>query len=78
MNLKTIFASMDKTSNNCAYNPQQNDITEGMNRIILNMVHSMRFLKNVKLIFWVDAILCDVYMKNMCQSNSIETVNIMF
>jgi hypothetical protein len=28
------------------------------------MVHSMMFFKNVKLIFWDDAVLCAVYIKN--------------
>jgi len=35
------------------------------------MVHSMMFFKNVKLMFWADAILCAVYIKNRCPSNAI-------
>ena len=29
------------------------------------------FLKNVKLMFWVDVVLCVVYIKNMCLYNAI-------
>ena len=46
------------------YNPQQNGVAERMNRTILNMVRSMMFFKNVKLMFWDDAVLCDVYVNN--------------
>ena len=31
----------------------------------------MMFLKNVKLMFWADVVLCVVYIKNMCPSNAI-------
>ena len=34
-----------------SYNPQQNGVAERMNRTLLNMVRSMMFFKNVKLIF---------------------------
>ena len=34
------------------YNPQQNGVVERMNRTIMNMVRSMMFFKNVKLMFW--------------------------
>jgi len=44
-----------------------------VNRTILNMVRSMMFLKNVKLMFWVDAVLCVVYVKNICPSNAIRS-----
>ena len=53
------------------YNPQQNGVAERMNGTSLNMVHSMMFFKNVKLMFWADAVLCVVYIKNRCPSNSI-------
>ena len=53
------------------YNPQQNGVAERMNRTILNMVRSMLFFKNVKLMFWADAVLCAVYIKNRCPSSSI-------
>jgi len=35
------------------------------------MVHSMMFFKNVKLMFWADAVLCVVYVKNRCPSHAI-------
>jgi len=31
----------------------------------------MMFFKNVKLMFWVDAVLCAIYVKNRCPSNAI-------
>jgi len=40
------------------YNPQQNGVAERMNRTILNMVRSVLFFKNVKIMFWVDVVLC--------------------
>ena len=39
------------------YNPQQNGVAERMNRTILNMVRSMLFFKNVKIMFWADVCL---------------------
>ena len=45
------------------YNPQQNGVAERMNRTVFNMVRSMLFFKNVKLMFWVDAVLCVVYIR---------------
>jgi hypothetical protein len=36
------------------------------------MVRSMMFFKNVKLMFWADAILCAVYVKNMCPSHALK------
>jgi hypothetical protein len=53
------------------YNPQQNFVVEQMNRTLLNMVHSMMFFKNVKLIFWIDAVQCAVYVKNRCPSHAL-------
>jgi hypothetical protein len=35
------------------------------------MVRSMLFLKNVKLMFWVDAVLCAVYVKNSSPSHAL-------
>jgi transposase InsO family protein len=45
------------------YNRQQNGVAEKMNRTPLNMVLSSMFFKNVKLMFWTDAVLCTVYVK---------------
>ena len=56
-------------------NPQQNEVAERMSRKILNMVRSMMFFKNVKLMFWADAVLCAVYIKNRCPSNAIRNKN---
>ena len=44
------------------YNPQQDGVAERMNRKILNMVRSVMFFKNVKLMFWANEVLCDVYI----------------
>lgn len=35
------------------------------------MVCSMMFFTNVKLMFWVDAVLCVVYIKNRCPSHAL-------
>jgi transposase InsO family protein len=53
------------------YNPQQNGVAERMNMTLLNMVCSMMFFKNVKLMFWVDAVLCAVYVKNRSPSHAL-------
>jgi len=53
------------------YNPQQNGVVERINMKILNMLRSMMFFKNVKLMFWADVFLCVVYVKNRCPSNVI-------
>ena len=53
------------------YNPQQNGVAEIMYKTILNMFRSMMFFNNVKLMFWTDAVLCAVYIKNRCPSNTI-------
>lgn len=42
-----------------------------MNRILLNMVRSMMFFKNVKLMFWGEAALCATYIRNRCPSSVI-------
>eukprot|EP00253_Pinus_taeda_P034051 PITA_34051 len=56
------------------YSPQHNGVAEIMNRTILNMVHSMMFFKNVKLMFWADVVLCVVIdVKNRCPSNVIRS-----
>jgi transposase InsO family protein len=54
------------------YNPKQNGVVERMNMTLLNMVRSMMFFMNVKLMFWTDAILCVVYVKNKCPSHAIK------
>ena len=38
------------------YNPQQNGVVERMNMTLLNMVRSMMFFKNVKSMFWGEAV----------------------
>jgi transposase InsO family protein len=54
------------------YNPQQNSVVTQMNLTLLNMVRSMMFFKNVKLMFWVVAILCAVYVKKSCPFHAIK------
>jgi transposase InsO family protein len=53
------------------YNPQQNGVAETMNMNLSNMVRSMMFFKNVKLMCWDDAILCAVYVKNKIPSHAL-------
>jgi hypothetical protein len=43
-----------------------------MNSSLLNMVCSMMFFKNVKSMFWADAFLCEVYVKNRCPYHSLK------
>jgi len=50
------------------YNPQQNGVAEHMNRTFLNMIRSMMFFKNVKPMFWGEAVLCAYYIRNCCLS----------
>jgi transposase InsO family protein len=45
------------------YNTQQNGVVERIKRTLLNMVRSMMFFKNVKLMFWADVVLCAIYVK---------------
>jgi hypothetical protein len=47
-------------------------VVEKMNMTLLNMVCSMMFFKNVKLMFWDDAVLCAVYVKNRCLSHALK------
>jgi hypothetical protein len=54
------------------YNSQQNGADERMNKTLLKMVHSMMFFKNVKLMFWANAIIYAVYVKNGCPSHALE------
>jgi hypothetical protein len=37
----------------------------------LNMVCSMMFFENVKLMFWADAVLCVVFVKNKSPSHAL-------
>ena len=57
-----------------AYNPQQNGVAKRMNRTIMNMVRSMMFLKNVKLMFWGDAVKCAAYLAPRVSSSGRATV----
>jgi hypothetical protein len=43
-----------------------------MNRTLLNMVCSMLFFKNVKLMFWADAVLCEVYSRDKDPYHALE------
>jgi hypothetical protein len=46
-------------------------VVEKMNMTLLDLVHSKMFFKNVKLMFWADAVLCEIYVKNMCPSHAL-------
>ena len=43
-----------------------------MNITLLNMTQAMFFFKNVKTMFWGDAVLCAVYIKNRCPSHALD------
>jgi hypothetical protein len=53
------------------YNPQQNGVEKRMNMTLLNIVCSMLFFKNVKLMFWGDAVLCAMYLRKTSPHNSL-------
>ena len=55
-----IFQHGIKHQTTVACNPQQIGVAGRMNTTFLKMVHSMMFFKNVKLMFWGDAILCEM------------------
>ena len=43
-----------------------------MNRTLTNMARSMLFFKNVKLMFWGDALVCATYLRNTSPYHAIE------
>ena len=43
-----------------------------MNRTLMNMARSMMFFKNVKLMYWVDAVVCVAYLRNRIPSHALE------
>ena len=43
-----------------------------MNRTLMNMARSMMFFKNVKLMFWGDALVCATYLRNRSSSHALE------
>jgi hypothetical protein len=53
------------------YNAQKNSVVERMNKTLLNMVCSMLFFKNVKLMFWADEVMCAMYLRNIIPSHSL-------
>ena len=67
-----LFQHGIKHQTTVPYNPQHNGVAERMNMTLLNMVCSMMFFKNVKLMFWADVVLCVVYVKNRCPYHAIK------
>ena len=43
-----------------------------MTRTLMNMEISMMFFKNVKLMFWGDALVCVAYLRNIITSQALE------
>jgi len=56
------------------YNSQQNYVVEGMTITILNIVHSIRILKNITFMFWDNMSLCAIYVKNICSSHTLRKI----
>jgi hypothetical protein len=53
------------------YIPQKNGVAERMNETLLNMVRSMMFFKNLKLMLWDDVGQCEIYVKNKSPSHAL-------
>ncbi|KAA0062709.1 copia-type polyprotein [Cucumis melo var. makuwa] len=53
------------------FTPQQNDIVEWKNRIILNMARSMLKSKKMPKQFWVQVVECAVYLSNRSSTRSL-------
>ena len=54
-----------------AYTPQQNGVTERMNRTLLNLVRSMLHYKSLPKHFWAEALATAVYVRNRVTSRSL-------
>jgi transposase InsO family protein len=59
-----LFQHGINNQTNVPYNPQQNGVEKRINNKLLNMIHSILFFKNVKLMFWIDLVVCVVYLRN--------------
>ena len=55
-----------------SYNPQKHGFLESMNRTIMNILRSMLFFKNVKLMILGDALLCAVYFRKWSPNHVLE------
>ncbi|KAL4032604.1 hypothetical protein IC575_005684 [Cucumis melo] len=53
------------------FTPQQNDVVERKNRIILNMAQSMLKCKKMPKEFWAQAVECAVYLSNRSPTRSL-------
>ncbi|TYK18668.1 T26F17.17 [Cucumis melo var. makuwa] len=54
-----------------SFTPQQNDVIERKNRIILNMAQSMLKCKKMPKEFWAQAVECAVYLSNRSPTRSL-------
>lgn len=57
-----------------AYTPQQNGVTEGKNRTVMNMVRSMLSAKKVPKSFWPEAVKWTFYVLNICPTLAVKDV----
>ena len=48
------------------YTPQHNGVAERKNQTIINMVRSMFKENNLSNDYWVEAIVCSIYILNRC------------
>ena len=56
------------------YSPQQNGISERLNRIIIESARSMRHLASLPLYFWAEACCTAVYLHNRSPTAALENI----
>ena len=60
-----------KRETSVARRPQQNGVSERMNRTVIEMARTMRISAKLPLKFWAEAVNTAVYVRNRCSSRSL-------